>query len=563
MPNLLERFRQLINGRRDEGDNTPSPYEHQLAELEAKLMQINLNNEANQVYFEGVDDVAAENNNNEIIDLEMPNGRNRGLRFADIRPMRHNPFEDIVVQRKEVDMLDENGTLCHQTGKKFKKEFLRKSKANVKYNAKKDKWTYDDVYISCPDFEAIVMNEKTDSIHIADRDEAIKCGFIESLKDGMFYTSEEAKAKLESQYRPISYKRFGIKDAQEDRLTTKEQIKYGMYSPTDIITQNKGYSFGVEIETSAGYIAQHLYKNLNMKSVQDGSILDARGRKTFDDGNYIGREYVTGVLRGDAGFKQLEKICNTISRRCSVNKTCGVHVHVGGLEFTKEKLVLIYKLAKAIEDDIFSLLPPSRRGNEYCTDLKKFKFDLSTKDSKEEYDIKIDEYYISLFKHLAGTTPSKRYNKEKQHPRGARAGYDRSHPRYDWLNFMPAMFNIRDVRKYDPTTKKEKIVSYTLELRNHSGTTNYTKIKNWVLITMAMVYCAESAKTAIIDNKIKSVDDMLKHAYRGNRLTKLLRYTEKRRNLFNGEKATDNEKKDYVKVQPKSVVDASFKELVK
>src|SRR5690606_33236485 len=79
-----------------------------------------------------------------------------------------------------------------------------------------------------------------------------------------------------------------------------------------------------------------------------------------------GGEYVSGVMYGDAGFKQLYEMCKLLNKKCTVDKRAGVHIHIGSLNWNKEDLVYSYLLAEMIEEEMFSMLPKSRRSNDYC-----------------------------------------------------------------------------------------------------------------------------------------------------------------------------------------------------
>lgn len=250
----------------------------------------------------------------------------------------------------------------------------------------------------------------------------------------------------------------------------KDEIKFGIKSPTNSIAEGLPYTMGVEIEVSHGFIPQYKsYLNYNLSCIRDGSINGGDG----------GPEYVTGILKGDSGFKHLQDICLAL-KDCKVNHTCGVHVHVGNIDFTKQFLVNSYVLALLIEDELFTFLPKSRRNNRYCRKLKPLSLKVALDNSKE--NVELEANYNKLFKYISYgkvNNPNFEYNKNKQHPMGAKCGYNHDTPRYCWLNYVPAMFNTRGNG------------SYSLEIRNHSGTTNFIKIRNWILLFMAIVAFAE------------------------------------------------------------------------
>jgi hypothetical protein len=301
----------------------------------------------------------------------------------------------------------------------------------------------------------------------------------------------------------------------------------------------------------------NLYKDLHIKSVKDGSITVNGTKYNAQESDYVGRELVTGVLRGDAGFKQLQSICNAAAKRCDINETCGIHAHIGNLNFDKDFIVYAYKLALLMEEEMFSILPPSRKKNEYCSPLAKKDLKIDSKLSKEEYSITIDDHYRNIFKYLCNEEPSAYANKKKNHPRGSRVGYDKRHPRYCWLNFVPAMFNTKNA-----VDDKGNIVSYTLEFRNHSASLNYTKIRNWVLICMAFVHCIEAHKPLINAGKITTLEEMVSLAYKGKRRNNLIGYITKRKGVFSSIGSSAAEAKDYAREDVATVKNSTYKELV-
>jgi hypothetical protein len=88
---------------------------------------------------------------------------------------------------------------------------------------------------------------------------------------------------------------------------------------------------------------------------------------------FNGLEFVSPILKGDDGLEQVRKIADALlAMGCTVNQTCGLHVHVGGhggqLSFYKN----LVKLYGRFEDVIDTFMPRSRRGNvaTYCRSVK-------------------------------------------------------------------------------------------------------------------------------------------------------------------------------------------------
>lgn len=284
-------------------------------------------------------------------------------------------------------------------------------------------------------------------------------------------------------------------------------------------TYGKKYSFGLEIETISGYIPAYVDKDLYCSYVHDGSLRD------IDDNVPYGLEYVTCVLRGDEGLRQTKRICYELTKRCLVNKQCGVHVHIGSDKgdalFTKENIVLMYYLYAMIQGDIFEMLPRSRKDNEYCRFLETLPIDLaniSPKNSNRKFWI--EEYYATIVNILSlEGGPSYMINKREDHPLGHKCQYNHRTARYCWVNFITSVFNTRGNNVY------------TIEFRPMSATTSYTKIKNWLLICFALVDIVENHKQAIYSGSVKTLNDVITNCYpKDNKV--LLDYIKERKAKF-------------------------------
>lgn len=299
---------------------------------------------------------------------------------------------------------------------------------------------------------------------------------------------------------------------------------------TNLITSGLNYTFGVEIETINGRIPSFLRNDLNIACVRDGSC-----------GNGGSGEYVTGVLQGDDGFYQLKNICNHVSYNCEVDNTCGLHVHVGNVIFTKEFMLAMYKLGYIVQDEVFSMFPLSRlkTRNQYyinghgsnagrnwgssCGKLPKMPFlKLSTLGlPKETQKIIVSENYNKMYGWLLNNDPDslKEYNpntrKVSSHPNRFPLA------RYVWLNLIPCNFS-----------KNGSASSYTVEFRNHHGTMNYYKIKNWILICMAMVHYVENNAHLIFSKSKITLAEILEFSYKGRKLERLIEYIEKRKEMY-------------------------------
>jgi hypothetical protein len=296
---------------------------------------------------------------------------------------------------------------------------------------------------------------------------AVDNGFKESLYNGMFFSNIESKYN-----RYYGYEEFN-----------NNSKNIGNKSSSYLSTEGINYTFGIEIEMQKCFIPNRLRSELNINCVRDGSINNRQGDRNG------GPEFVTGVLSGDAGFLHLNKICNEITKRGELDQSCGLHVHIGGASFSEEFLVMSYILGCKLEKQFFDFVPKSRRNSEYCTKLKQLDFNFDNVQNNKDFRTRCSTYYKELFKYLCGSYPDSKVNKNTNHPRGRTCGYDHSSPRYNWLNFVPAVFNTKNSNN-----------SWTLEFRIHSGTSNFVKIKNWIKLCMAFVYFADNYHDDILNN---------------------------------------------------------------
>jgi hypothetical protein len=279
-------------------------------------------------------------------------------------------------------------------------------------------------------------------------------------------------------------------------LSRSEMIKYGMHSPTYLISERKDFTFGVEIETSSGNVSPYLLRDFNVAVVRDGSLYDNNGRKAY------GGEYVTGVLRGDAGFIHLKRLLKVLSERTEINKTCSVHVHIGSFNFNKATIVMLWKLGLVLQNELYTMMPLSRRTARHCRPMRGNPSSI-TFSKKDNFEKKVNYYYDKIVRNVSLVgTPSKVINKKFNHPRGHYCGYDTSTPRYWWLNFVPALFSLKGEG------------NHTIEFRMHSATLNYTKIRNWILICMGIVSAAVDHQQFLIDNNRFTLSDIMKLTYK-------------------------------------------------
>ena len=246
-------------------------------------------------------------------------------------------------------------------------------------------------------------------------------------------------------------------------------IAKNYYSKTFHKSSGIQYTFGVEMETCDGYVEYNYAcdNKLWMDCVHDGSV--------------EGSEYRTGVLQGDLGFEHLKHLCEHLSKCCYVDKTCGVHVHIGGANFNRKFSMYSIMLGLLIQDELYSVMPKSRGTSSYCVKIPENKYKCIIPASKRKYPMihRKNLQLISDYVYDRNKPFDKHNNKKTVHPNGHYAS-----TRYKWLNLNNCSYR----------TGPE-----TIEFRLHSGSLDYEKIYNWILVCMCFVRYVENNQRDIID----------------------------------------------------------------
>ena len=212
-------------------------------------------------------------------------------------------------------------------------------------------------------------------------------------------------------------------------FTRKFGIEIEAYNCTREKLASELRAAGIDVAVE-GY--NHTTRN-HWKLVTDSSLT---GNNTF--------ELVSPVLEGEAGLKELEKVC-WVLEFCDVkvNDSCGLHIHMDAADFdlqTWKNLALSYKHLERVID---SFMPQSRRQNYYCKGLSS----ISTADIQAAQNI----------------------------------------------NDLRAAFGNNRYRKVNLEAYARH---RTVEFRQHSGTTNFTKMENWVRFLNGLITFAKSGIAA-------------------------------------------------------------------
>lgn len=194
-------------------------------------------------------------------------------------------------------------------------------------------------------------------------------------------------------------------------------------------------TFGVEIECynviRENIIREVEQRNIRIQSQGYNHTDSAEFYKIVSDCSIQGNnanEIVSPILKGKQGENSLKSVCDSLNAiDAKVNKSTGLHVHFDASKISDSHFVNIFKNYAKLEKVIDSFLPISRRGNnnQFC----------------RSFDGKIDSL---------GTCDTKQQ-----------------------------VINILGSRYYK-VNAESYLRHKTVEFRQHSGTTDYTKILNWI-----------------------------------------------------------------------------------
>ena len=203
--------------------------------------------------------------------------------------------------------------------------------------------------------------------------------------------------------------------------------------------------FGIEIE-AYNCDKQRLARELSEAGIDvavEGYNHDTRNHwKLVSDGSLSGNdtfELVSPILEGEAGLQELQKVCWVLDYcDVKVNNSCGLHIHMDAADFTIETWRNLAITYRHLEPVIDAFMPNTRRNNTFC-------------------------------KRLSGISESR--IREAQTIQDLRGVF--RNDRYHKLN-LEAYARHR-----------------TVEFRQHGGTTNFTKMENWIRFAANMITFAK------------------------------------------------------------------------
>jgi len=307
--------------------------------------------------------------------------------------------------------------------------------------------------------------------------------YREELKSGKFYHINIIDAKqLISKNISQEAKRRLPYDANGNMGAVIDIHKENFNTPNSLLIEKHGskldgLSFGLEFETTQGYIPPRISSRLGVLPLRDGSI--------------SGLEFVTIPLSGKKGLQTIVETCKELQKRTSHNDDCSLHIHFGGVPRTEEYLVALYKVLTIVQDEMFSAFPIYKKENHgvkkkcYTAPLPVFKvFSEMGRKAKNAKEVKKSFGY--LFKYLSMGQDYEQFSNlgnvtsHPADPEGRSKWNVRS--RYHWVNLIPIIFG----------NKK------TVEFRIHTATDDPNKVINFMFICAAILKYTKRKQNVIL-----------------------------------------------------------------
>lgn len=250
--------------------------------------------------------------------------------------------------------------------------------------------------------------------------------------------------------------------SKDDKCKALIKLGFTPYEVEFVLRDSGGkftFTFGVEIEClmMRSRFVERASVNGMRYEYQGYNHTDNRTYYKFvSDSSIHGNdpiECVSPVLEGnDNGFNSLKNCCKTLNEaEAKVNRSTGLHVHIGVNGMTDQWFINIFKNYQKLERIVDTFMAPSRRSdnNTFCKSISSFNF----------------EYGINTIADVQRRLSS----------------------RYFKVNPM-------SINRHG-----------TVEFRQHQGTTDYEKISNWVRFCAKLV---EWSSNNTLTGMVSSIDEI-------------------------------------------------------
>lgn len=242
----------------------------------------------------------------------------------------------------------------------------------------------------------------------------------------------------------------------------------------------QNFTFGLEFETTKGYLPDRILNKTGLIPLRDGSI--------------SGIEYVTIPLTGEKGIQCIIEATKELEKRTEYNDSCSMHLHIGNIPRTKEFILAFFKLTCALQDEIFTMFPLYKKYNfgvknkNYSKPYPSFEL-LTQMDSvinRENIDINFNVLFSYLSQGISFTEFNCDLNNVKFHPNDPNGNQKWNiKSRYFIHNLIPLIFGNKQ----------------TIEFRIHTPTYDVNKIIPYMIMCSAITSYAIVEEKRILENK--------------------------------------------------------------
>lgn len=307
-----------------------------------------------------------------------------------------------------------------------------------------------------------------------------------------------AKVFLANEKRPVLYRGAGV----DIRIKSKDKVLPGKsprerYSPVFKFIESTTFKnnpekrfVGVEIETE---LPGDILEGLRRFKPIPNHLKYFLGWK-YDGSLKYGREFITFPTNGDKLFSYIKSLCKYLqTERYECSARCGLHVHFDARDLSEKDIEKIFWVYRLFESPIYSIMPPTRKNNQYCGRL--------------HYNIESRSKF-KTFNHFWAKVKSMEADKRFT-----------ADSRYKFFNLMPY---------YTAGGRGNK---KTIELRIHEGTINETEIINWIRINLKLINWALKSdwkRILSISNGNENFDHILQDS-------DLIEYVQQRRVKYQGQ----------------------------
>ena len=253
-----------------------------------------------------------------------------------------------------------------------------------------------------------------------------------------------------------------LEEAFQAKQKIKDEVSYKYINELP-------YTFGLEYETSAGYIPQEELYRVGLIPLRDGSI--------------TGIEYSTIVLGGNKGINALREQLKVLREYTIFDQDCSLHIHFGHFKLSPQVLFRLNNLFASSDIGYYSV-PWAFETNRYKSNGKSYcKMNVPFSDFNSLYRTYVGrEFFGDLFQpHPSDTSGDRKWNVVS---------------RYKALNLINAIC-------YDNAK--------TAEFRFLRPSYNFDKILVWIFVLGAFIKYAEDTKVRAIKNI--SVERIIKTVY--------------------------------------------------